>query len=449
MPVIRSAKHRMALLPPYKLVYRPGARAVGYGRSTTSNAIPSRSTISPRNEPDRFRGAKGGAPPLGVAFPYMVPEGDYFLTRPAPRPRSTADPRAACLRGRIPRCRRLLSAALRARGVGRVCNAAARGPGGKPGGYVMVGTTTMSSSPSEAWCSAPHGALTFTCLDCYRSTVDARAGRGRHRAARRRVPRSLSRCAGGDEARLRRTSVEGVTAPYVLRAEVGELGRQKSVLHCTFASRCRRGTGGETYHHATNEDAPVGLGAPVVLSRVEGRAPRHGGVRVLRRGAASGIGTRCSPAEPMQGRAGCRLDAKTGSCSEQGRSPGQLTGSFVRRFFRSRLLPARRRAFALGQGSTRLRPSGRGTGGEPRGTRVRDRRRRVEPLSIAGALADRFRRRLQHRIDPRAPTPSQVIAERFAKEMKCMPRTMLSSWSGSRTHTCPGERGARTLRRCA
>jgi arylsulfatase A-like enzyme len=85
LPVIRAAKHRAAIRPPYKLVYRPGPEGVEYGLYDIERDPREEHDLS-RREPARLAELKDALRRSVLRFPSMIAEGDYFLTRPAPPP---------------------------------------------------------------------------------------------------------------------------------------------------------------------------------------------------------------------------------------------------------------------------------------------------------------------------------------------------------------------------
>jgi len=83
LSVIRAAKHRVAILPPYKLVYRPTVAAAEWSLYDTSRDPFDEHDISAK-EPAMLAKLRGALVRSVLRFPRMLAEGDYFLTRPAP-----------------------------------------------------------------------------------------------------------------------------------------------------------------------------------------------------------------------------------------------------------------------------------------------------------------------------------------------------------------------------
>ena len=83
LSVIRAAKHRVAILPPYKLVYRPTAAAAEWSLYDTARDPFDEHDISAK-EPALAAKLRAALVRSVLRFPSMLAEGDYFLTRPAP-----------------------------------------------------------------------------------------------------------------------------------------------------------------------------------------------------------------------------------------------------------------------------------------------------------------------------------------------------------------------------
>ncbi|MET0592259.1 MAG: sulfatase-like hydrolase/transferase [Polyangiaceae bacterium] len=85
LPVVRAAKQRAAILPPWKLVYAPSPKGVAWRLYDFEK--------DPREERDLFAARPDVAERLRAAlrhevlrFSQMLPEGDFFLTRPPALP---------------------------------------------------------------------------------------------------------------------------------------------------------------------------------------------------------------------------------------------------------------------------------------------------------------------------------------------------------------------------
>jgi arylsulfatase A-like enzyme len=85
LPVIRAAKHRAALLPPWKLVYKPGPKAVGWSLyDFEQDPWEARDLAAER--PEVFAELQSALVRSVLRFSHMVSVGGYFLTRPPAPP---------------------------------------------------------------------------------------------------------------------------------------------------------------------------------------------------------------------------------------------------------------------------------------------------------------------------------------------------------------------------
>jgi len=81
LPVIRAAKHRTALLPPFKMVYRPGREAAHWSLYDIVHDPLEEHDIS-ASRPLVEQQLRSALVHSVLRFSHMVPSGDYFLTRP-------------------------------------------------------------------------------------------------------------------------------------------------------------------------------------------------------------------------------------------------------------------------------------------------------------------------------------------------------------------------------
>jgi arylsulfatase A-like enzyme len=81
LPVIRAAKHRAAIMPPWKLVYRPGRAGVAWSLYDIEKD-PFEATDLASSRPDVFAALKASLVRSVLRFPHMVSVEDHFLTRP-------------------------------------------------------------------------------------------------------------------------------------------------------------------------------------------------------------------------------------------------------------------------------------------------------------------------------------------------------------------------------
>ncbi len=124
---------------------------------------------------------------------------------------------------------------------------------------------------------------------------------------------------------------EGTTAPYEPERDAELLGREeKYFTHVRQALPAR--TAPITIVLRNEGATALGVGAPVVLRRVEGRGPRHA-IVVVFDAVPFPLFEQLYATRDERARWISAFVAK-GTLFPQAVSPGQLTGSFVRRFFR-------------------------------------------------------------------------------------------------------------------
>ena len=85
LPVIRAAKHRAALLPPWKLVYRPGRASVAWSLYDVERD-PFEVHDLAAAMPAKMSELRSALVHSVLRFSQMIAVGDYFLTRPPPPP---------------------------------------------------------------------------------------------------------------------------------------------------------------------------------------------------------------------------------------------------------------------------------------------------------------------------------------------------------------------------
>jgi hypothetical protein len=85
LPVIRAAKHRAALLPPWKLVYRPGPASVAWSLYDVEHDPFEVHDLGDAH-PDKVSELRSALVHSVLRFSHMIAVGDYFLTRPPPPP---------------------------------------------------------------------------------------------------------------------------------------------------------------------------------------------------------------------------------------------------------------------------------------------------------------------------------------------------------------------------
>ena len=195
------------------------------------------------------------------------------------------------------------------------------------GGYVVVGDDQVESFARRGVVLAPGEALTFT-LPASRGPerldVDlAVPGGGDFAVVTRLVP------AGGAPSDRRDT---GRSEPWAPRAAVDELGREeRHFSHVTSALPAHE-SGALEITLANDGASRVALGAPTVLRRIEGRAARQAFLFFVDAVPWPALSALFAGADDPAARWVARWVAQ-GSLFARGESPGQLTGSFVRRFF--------------------------------------------------------------------------------------------------------------------
>jgi arylsulfatase A-like enzyme len=85
LPVIRAAKHRAALLPPFKLLYAPSPAGVEWHLYDVERDPWDEHDVSDRH-PEVAERLRTALRHSVLRFSHMLPEGDFFLTRPAAPP---------------------------------------------------------------------------------------------------------------------------------------------------------------------------------------------------------------------------------------------------------------------------------------------------------------------------------------------------------------------------
>jgi len=85
LPVIRAAKHRAALLPPFKLIYVPAPTGVEW-RLYDIERDPWEEHEVTDGHPDVAERLRAALRHSVLRFSHMLPAGDFFLTRPPPLP---------------------------------------------------------------------------------------------------------------------------------------------------------------------------------------------------------------------------------------------------------------------------------------------------------------------------------------------------------------------------
>jgi hypothetical protein len=85
MPVVRAAKHRAAISPPYKLVYRPDRAGATYALFDIESDPFDERDISPE-QPELAERLKAALKRSVLRHAPMIEVDGYFLTRPAPPP---------------------------------------------------------------------------------------------------------------------------------------------------------------------------------------------------------------------------------------------------------------------------------------------------------------------------------------------------------------------------
>ena len=85
LPVVRAAKHRAAIRPPYKLVYRPSPRGIAWALYDIEKDPFDERDIASDHPPEAAE-LKAALTRSVLRYSYMLGTGEYFLTRPAPPP---------------------------------------------------------------------------------------------------------------------------------------------------------------------------------------------------------------------------------------------------------------------------------------------------------------------------------------------------------------------------
>jgi hypothetical protein len=85
LPAIRSAKHRAAIAPPWKLVYRPGRTSVGWSLYRIDDDPFDAQDLAETHSDELFE-LRGALVRSVLRHSHMMKVGDYFLTRPASPP---------------------------------------------------------------------------------------------------------------------------------------------------------------------------------------------------------------------------------------------------------------------------------------------------------------------------------------------------------------------------
>jgi hypothetical protein len=85
LPVIRAAKHRTAILPPFKLLYLPTPSGVGW-RLYDIERDPGEERDISASQPEVTARLREALRHSVLRFSHMLPAGDYFLTRPPSLP---------------------------------------------------------------------------------------------------------------------------------------------------------------------------------------------------------------------------------------------------------------------------------------------------------------------------------------------------------------------------
>jgi len=85
LPVIRAAKHRAALLPPFKLLYEPAPTGVEWRLYDIERDPWEEHDVSDRH-PDVAERLRAALRHSVLRFSHMLPAGDFFLTRPPSLP---------------------------------------------------------------------------------------------------------------------------------------------------------------------------------------------------------------------------------------------------------------------------------------------------------------------------------------------------------------------------
>ncbi|HMJ56806.1 MAG TPA: hypothetical protein VK540_32275 [Polyangiaceae bacterium] len=205
---------------------------------------------------------------------------------------------------------------------------------GGEGAYVMVGSDRHELFAKRGVVLHPAREIRFTLpareepsvIDM--SLLSANAGGGPFRAVLEVQSQSA---VGGSDAPLLRRVFEGATAPFETHREVALLGREDRYFTHVREALPARATPITVV--LRNEGATqLGVGAPLVLRRVEGRGPRQAFLVVFD-AVPYPLFEQLYATRDERARWISSFVAK-GTLFPQAITPGQLTGSFVRRFFR-------------------------------------------------------------------------------------------------------------------
>jgi arylsulfatase A-like enzyme len=85
LPIIRAAKHRAAIRPPWKVVYRPGPKGAEWSLFDIERD-PFEVTDLKGEHPEIFAELKAALVHSVLRFSHMLQVGDHFLTRPPEPP---------------------------------------------------------------------------------------------------------------------------------------------------------------------------------------------------------------------------------------------------------------------------------------------------------------------------------------------------------------------------
>jgi hypothetical protein len=217
----------------------------------------------------------------------------------------------------------------------------------QPGEYVIVGNDRDELIARRGVVLAPHAAFTFTLPPSDRASVLELDGAA---ADPKGGPFAIAVEVEAEGGRLMTSRLEGTTLPHGLGTDPSELGREsRYFVHHRAPLPSRRGRA-ITVTIRNEKDVPAGLGAPLVLARVEGRWPRHG-IFVFFDAVPHPLLTQLfTQSDDPQSRWLSRWIERGGLFFPEGRSPGQLTGSFVRRFFKADFFRLDGEPSLLGQG---------------------------------------------------------------------------------------------------
>jgi hypothetical protein len=201
-------------------------------------------------------------------------------------------------------------------------------PGSSPGSYVAVGTDKNELFAKRGLVLGPAKELSFTLsarnqgsvLDMSLATADVAGG----------PFRAVLEVRAGS-AVLARRAFDGVTASFKPESDPAELGREERYF--THVRESLPATTERTTITLRNEGTtPLGVGAPLVLRRVEGRGPRQVFL-VFFDAVPYPIFEQLYETGDDPSSRWISTWVGKGTLFSQAISPGQLTGSFVRRFF--------------------------------------------------------------------------------------------------------------------